>query len=171
MMQNGPIPGNPALRRGRWRRAAPVGLSLLCMAVPVRGTPAAPPVTRDVWLMDAKVAVQIFDCDGLSCGRVTWMVVPRDAQGALNRDWRNPDPALRQRQLCGLTILWGLHPTGADRWEAGWFYNPLDGNTYRVSAKRASADRIVARVYLGIPFFGQTKTLQRVAHRTEEGWC
>jgi uncharacterized protein (DUF2147 family) len=132
---------------------------------------AATPVTEDVWLMDSQVAVQIFDCGDLLCGRVIWLIIPRDAQGVLNRDVRNPDTALRQRPLCGLTVLWGLHPKGPDRWENGWFYNPFDGNTYRVSAKLTSADLIVARIYRGIPIFGKTKTLQRVAHGTVEGWC
>lgn len=42
---------------------------------------------------------------------------------------------------------------------------------YRISARLTSADLIVARIYLGIPIFGKTKTLQRVPHGTAEGWC
>ena len=121
--------------------------------------------------MDSQVAVQIFECGDLLCGRIVWLVIPRDAKGALNRDLRNPDVKLRGRLLCGLTVLWGLHPVGDDSWERGWFYNPLDGNTYRVSAKLKSPDLIVARIYRGIPLFGKTKTLQRVVHGTVEGWC
>ena len=34
-----------------------------------------------------------------------------------------------------------------------------------------SADTIVARIYLGIPLFGQTKTMDRVPHDTSAGWC
>lgn len=128
-------------------------------------------VPEGVWLMDAKAAVQIFDCDGLLCGRILWLQIPRDPQGQLIRDKNNPDPALRQRQLCGLTILWGLRPTSQDRWADGWFYNPDDGTTYRVSAQLRSADVIRARIYLGIPFFGESKTLSRVPHGTSEGWC
>lgn len=141
-------------------------LFLLSMAVQIPRATAATPVTNEVWLMDSKVAVQMFDCDDL-----VWLVTPRNAQGVLSSDRRNPDIALRQRPLCGLTVLWALHPKGDDRWEGGWFYNPYDGKTYRVSAKLTSADLIVARVYVGIPVFGKTKTLQRVARGTVEGWC
>ena len=88
-----------------------------------------------------------------------------------NRDKNNPDPALRQRRLCGLTVLWGLRPTGPDRWGGGWFYNPDDGKTYNVSAELRSADLIVARIYSGVRLFGETKTLLRVPHGTSEGWC
>jgi uncharacterized protein (DUF2147 family) len=128
-------------------------------------------VPEGVWLIDAKAAVQIFDCKGLLCGRILWLQIPRDSQGQLNRDKHNPDPALRQRQLCGLTILWDLRPASPGLWEAGWFYNPDDGKTYRVSAQLTSADVISARIYLGIPFFGQTKLLSRIPHGTSRGWC
>jgi uncharacterized protein DUF2147 len=70
-----------------------------------------------------------------------------------------------------LTILQGLQPAGLDRWNSGWFYNPDDGVTYRVSAELRSADVFVARVYLGVPLFGETKTLLRVPRLRSEGWC
>lgn len=130
-----------------------------------------PAVPQGVWLMDGRVAVQIFDCESLMCGRVVWLEVPRDLQGVLDRDKKNPDPALRQRKLCGLTVLWGLHPVGTDRWRDGWFYNPDDGVTYRVKAQLKSADVLVARVYVALPILGKTKTLVRVTHDTSEGWC
>jgi uncharacterized protein (DUF2147 family) len=157
-------------KMSKCRRGAVI-LLLLGMAAPLTRATAATPVTNEVWLMDAKVAVQLFDCGDLLCGRIVWLVIPRDAQGVLTHDERNPNVALRERPLCGLTVLWGLHPKGADRWEDGWFYNPYDGKTYRVSAKLTSADAIVARVYHGIPLFGETKTLQRVPHGKMEGWC
>jgi hypothetical protein len=55
------------------------------------------------------------------CGRILWLETPRDPQGRLDRYKNNPDPALRQHRLCGLTIFWGLHSIGPDRWEDGWF--------------------------------------------------
>jgi len=132
---------------------------------------AQPAVPLGVWLIDSKAAVQLFDCDGLLCGRVIWLLVPRDQQGELKLDKNNPNLALRQRPLCGPTILWGLHPSGPDRWRDGWFYNPDDGKTYRVSAQLKSADVIIARIYAGVPLFGKTKTLLRIAQGSSEGWC
>ncbi|MDP2330377.1 MAG: DUF2147 domain-containing protein [Reyranella sp.] len=120
------------------------------------------------WLMDGKAAVQIFDCNGLLCGCV-WLQIPRDSQGVLNRDKHNPDPALRQRGLCGLTVLWNLQPDGANRWKAGWFHNPDDGKSYRVTAELTSDDLMTARIYTLLPVLGQTKVLQRVLHGTSDG--
>ena len=108
---------------------------------------------------------------GLLCGRIVWLQHPRDQAGQLVRDLENPDPASRQRPLCGQTILWGLQPADIDHWENGWLYNPDDGKTYRVRAELRSADSFVARIYLGAPFFGETWTLLRVPRLSSEGWC
>jgi uncharacterized protein (DUF2147 family) len=155
--------------RHRLGRAALLLATLASLALPRTVTAAANP--QGVWLMDGEVTVEIFDCAGLLCGRIRWLLIPRDREGQLNKDRKNPDPALRQRPLCGLTILWGLQQTAPDRWGGGGFYNPRDGETYNVSAQLKSADVIVARVYSGIPLFGKTKTLSRVSHGTSDGWC
>ncbi len=150
------------------RAALPVA-AITCLAVLRTTVCAATP--QGVWLMDSRVAVEIFDCDGSLCGRILWLLIPRDPQGQLDVDKNNPNPALRHRKLCGLTIIWGLHPTGPGRWGGGWFYNPDDGKTYRVSAQLRSSAVMIARIYLGIPLFGKTRTLVRVLRGTSEGWC
>jgi len=137
-------------------------------AIPVTAVSAAP---EGVWLIEGKAAVQIYDCSGLMCGRIVWLKVPRDLAGQSARDKRNPDPALRQRQLCGLTMLRNLRPTGPGRWADGSFYNPDDGKTYSVSAQLASDDLIKARIYVGAPILGQTRKLVRVPHGASAGWC
>lgn len=121
--------------------------------------------------MEERVAVETYDCDGLMCGRIVWLAVPRDAQGAFDGDKNNRDPVLRERPLCGLTILWNLHPVGADRWRSGHFYNPDDGQTYRVTARRTSEDAFRARIYVGLPIFGEYRSFVRVPHGVSEGWC
>jgi uncharacterized protein (DUF2147 family) len=116
-------------------------------------------------------ALEIFDCGGLLCGRIAWLRKARDSAGRPVQDDENPDPAFRQRPLCGLTVLHGLRPAGPDRWNSGSLYNPDDGQTYRVSAKLRSADVLVARTYVGVPLFGETKTLQWIAGLGLDGRC
>jgi uncharacterized protein (DUF2147 family) len=124
------------------------------------------------WFIDGTgVAVQIFDCSGLLCGRIIWLEKARDSAGQLARDNKNPDPVFRERPLCGLTVLQGLEPAGFDHWNSGSLYNPDDGKKYRISAVLRSADVFIARVYLGVPLFGETKTLLRVPRLRSEGWC
>ena len=165
---SGRSPATPR-RRPQLICAALLVALLAALAPPrVRAEPAIPP---GVWLMDGEVAVEIFDCGILLCGRVLWLLVPRDPQGALNLDKHNPDPTLRWRGVCGMTILLGLRQTGPDRWGGGRFYNPDDGKTYNVTMQLKSDDVIEARIYSGIPLFGKTKTLRRVPYGISEGWC
>jgi len=79
--------------------------------------------------------------------------------------------SFRQRPLCSRTVIQALEPAGLDHWNSGSLYNPEDGQTYRVSAELRSADVFVAWIYLGVPLFGETKTLLRVSRLRSEGWC
>jgi uncharacterized protein (DUF2147 family) len=154
------------------RRAACAALLVIALAsFAVPGTAVSAIVPEGAWFIDGAAAVQIFDCSGQLCGRIIWLRTARDTAGRLVRDNKNPEPASRQRPLCGLTILHGLQPAGLDHWNSGSLYNPHDGQTYRVSAELRSADVFVARIYLGVPLFGETKTLLRVPRFRSEGWC
>lgn len=161
--------GTARRRPPRFARGLMIASALALLTAPRAA--AQPAVPQGEWLMDGRVAVQVFECEGLMCGRIVWLAVPRDLAGDLNLDRKNPVPALRNRKLSGLTILWGLRPTGANRWADGWFYNPDDGKTYSVKAQLKSDDVIVARIYVGLPLLGQTKTLARAPHGVSEGWC
>jgi uncharacterized protein (DUF2147 family) len=116
----------------RAARAASLAIALTSFAVP--GTAASAMAPNGAWFIDGTGgAVQIFDCNGLLCGRIIWLWTARDIAGRPASDKKNPDPASRQRLLCGLTILQGLQPAGLDHWNSGSLYNPDDGVTYRVS--------------------------------------
>lgn len=151
-----------------WRAA--LLLAVFACLAPPRDL-AAQPLSAGVWLIDGEAAVEVFPCDGRLCGRILWLLAPRDPQNQLKKDSNNPDPALRERVLCGLTVFWGLQPTASDRWSGGGFYNPNDGKTYNISAHRKSVDVIEARIYDGIPLIGRTKTLVRLPQGSLNGWC
>ncbi|WP_343894533.1 DUF2147 domain-containing protein, partial [Craurococcus roseus] len=148
------------------------------LAAPGRAAPAAddPPV-QGVWMIEGEVALAIAPCgdaDGDAlCGRIAWLRTPRDDAGRPRRDTMNPDPGLRDRPLCGVAVLDGLLPVPDEpgRWAAGSFYDPRDGRGYGLAATRVSADVLVARVYLGMPFLGVNQTLLRVERASGEGWC
>ena len=102
-----------------------------------------------------------------------WLRTPRDDAGRPKRDAMNPDAALRDRPLFGVTVLDGLLPVPDEpgRWAAGSFYDPRNGRTYGLAATHVSADVLVARVYVGMPFLGVNQTLLRVQPASGEGWC
>lgn len=167
-------PGKSASRPIRRFFRALRGLVLATFALGLAAGPAlsaAIAVPPGVWLFEGKVAIQIYNCRQRLCGRILWLQVPRDEAGALAVDKNNPDPALRTRKLCGLTIIRRLKPLGGNKWDEGTFYNPDDGVTYNVSAQLVSDNKIVAQVYLASPFLGQQKTLTRIVRKTTEGWC
>jgi uncharacterized protein (DUF2147 family) len=127
-----------------------------------------------VWLINGEAAVQIFECNSLLCGRIRWLQAPRDAQGQLKRDTRNRDPALRQREPCGLTVIRDLRSSGSNHWNDGWFYYPDSGKIYKIKMELTSSDALVARFYQGTSFIGETKILRFRAHRKDgaerTGW-
>ena len=124
---------------------------VLLFAAAVAGiAPAASAGTpQGVWLIDGEAAVQIFDCEGMLCGRIVWLQLPHDLDGKLKRDKKNPDPALRERELCGMKVISNLRPTGADHWDGGRFYNPDSGKTHDVKINLTASEALEARFYEG----------------------
>jgi uncharacterized protein DUF2147 len=92
----------------RTARGALLVIALSSFAAP--GTAVSGSLSADgEWFIDGTgVAVQIFDCSGLLCGRIIWLEKARDTAGRLVRDNKNPDPVFRERPLCGLTVIQGL---------------------------------------------------------------
>jgi uncharacterized protein (DUF2147 family) len=123
--------------------------------LPWRVAKAEAPVPDGTWLVSQRVALDIFPCQNALCGRVAWL--------------RNP--ALRTREMCSRTIIWGLTSDGPALWGNGWFFDPEDGDTYNVSAHVDTIDRISARIYKGVSLFGRTEILTRISPRSLPGWC
>jgi uncharacterized protein (DUF2147 family) len=169
--------GHPAANASGWAsrlaRRAICAAVLTVAALSMTGPTAASStkIPEGMWLVDANSTLQIFDCNGLLCGRVAWLKNVREANGAIRRDGKNPDPTLRGRLVCGLTVLWGLQSVGAGSWKDGWFYNPDDGKTYRAAAELPSMDTLIARIYLGVPLLGRTKILVRMPRQSSDGQC
>jgi uncharacterized protein (DUF2147 family) len=75
-------------------------------------------------------------------------------------DGHNPNPALRNRALCGLIIGTGFHTNTATQAEGGKLYDPKSGKTYSGSMA-ASGDHLDLRGYVGIKMFGRSETWTR----------
>ena len=168
-LRGGKTPPAEARRSGG---AVAAAAALLLAAGPGLAAPSADP--QGVWMIEDEVALAVARCGaGALCGRVVWLRTPRDEAGRPKRDAMNPDAALRDRPLCGLTVLDGLLPVPGKpgRWDAGSFYDPRTGRGYGLTATLTSADVLVARVYVGMPFLGKNQTLLRVRRASGEGWC
>ena len=79
-------------------------------------------------------------CDISSCGGGICIRVVRPAK-EFEKDSNNPNPALRNRSMAGVTIMTGAAKSGADRW-TGKLYNGEDGGTYTGSIIVESRDEL-----------------------------
>lgn len=113
---------------------------ILLAAAPVHAQEG--PVGR--WVTPgASAVVEIAPCGGAPglCGTIRWLWDGMDDKGRPRLDGQNADATLRTRPLVGLSILSGLARTPGGAWE-GRIYNPEDGQTYRATLHRPTADTL-----------------------------
>ena len=127
-----------------------------CFSLGAAAQPAAP---TGPWLSNkGGTIVEIAPCEDAYCGKITWLKKPRRKSGELRLDRENPDPELRDRPWCGMTVIWGLKP-GEDGVWSGEGYDPKSGYAFDVDL-RPIGKTMTMRAYLGLPLFG-----------LQEGWA
>src|SRR5262245_11383468 len=146
-------------------RAFALGLIVLlsCAAGPYSSAaPNASPIGR--WVTeDGWSHVEIYPCDANLCGRIVWLKEPRERDGQIKVDAKNPDPAKRTQTLVGLTIMWNFAGTSdPSEWDGGRIYNPLDGETYRAKLRLHADGKLEMRGYVVLPLFGGSQYWERV---------
>lgn len=108
--------------------------------------------------------VEFNPCTGAEaslCGRIVWLWSPTDDAGQPRTDSRNPDRALRSRQLVGVEIVHGLRQTTAGAWSDGALYNPDDGQTY--AGTITLKEGLLELKGCALTVFCQTQTWRRAA--------
>jgi uncharacterized protein (DUF2147 family) len=117
------------------------------------------------WLtQDRKGVIAIAPCGNSICGRIDWMNPPDDPKdGKISRDSNNPNPALRQRTICGLQIIYGFQRDGSDPhgWVEGAIYDPESGKVYHANITLVDPQHLRLRGYVGIPLFGESQIWTR----------
>jgi uncharacterized protein (DUF2147 family) len=99
-------------------------------AVSLSGVALADEGANGIWKLDSgKVTVQIAPCGPNLCGAIVGLAKPLNKKGEPKLDKKNPNEALRNRPLIGLTILANMKPSGENKWK-GTIYNADDGRTY-----------------------------------------
>lgn len=102
-------------------------LFAFCVALTPIPAAAAPTDVFGVWLTkDGTGHVEIAPCGQSACGTVIW---GEPGSGSPTDD-KNPNPALRSRQIIGLRILDNFTRSRTG-WVNGRIYDPKSGNTYR----------------------------------------
>jgi uncharacterized protein (DUF2147 family) len=115
------------------------------------------------WLTeDRKGVVDIAPCGASICGRLDWIYQPM-RHGAPTEDEENPNPALRNRRLCGVIMLYDFHRDPADprHWEGGYIYDPESGHTYHAEITVVDSEHLRLRGYVMVPLLGESQTWTR----------
>jgi uncharacterized protein (DUF2147 family) len=126
------------------------------------GAGRASPIGR--WLTeDGWSHVEIFQCGAHLCGRIVWLKEPREKDGSIKVDGKNPDPKKRAQTIQGLTFMWNFSPTSEPgEWDGGRVYNPLDGDVYRAKLKLRPDGKLEMRGYVVLPLLGGSQYWERV---------
>jgi uncharacterized protein (DUF2147 family) len=100
------------------------------LTVSLSGLAVADESASGVWMLDTgTVTVRIAPCGPSLCGEIVGLDKPLNKRGLPKVDKKNPNEALRDRPLMGLTILADMRPAGENKWK-GTIYNADDGRTY-----------------------------------------
>lgn len=83
-------------------------------------------------LEDGTAIVEVYKSGDVYNGKIVWLKNPTEADGSPTLDDKNPDKALRSRQVMGLNMLHGLKKDGA-KYSGGKIYDPGNGKTYNCS--------------------------------------
>jgi uncharacterized protein (DUF2147 family) len=112
-----------------------------------------------IWLTQAGDArIHVSRCGGGICGRIVWLRDPIDSRtGQPQVDDKNPNPALAQRPIIGLSIFIGMQQSGANKW-SGRIYNADDGQTYTAHVTVPSDSALEVQGCVGVFCGGETWT-------------
>ncbi|MGA0556679.1 DUF2147 domain-containing protein [Larkinella sp. VNQ87] len=129
-------------------------LVLLLMLTAVLSGGAQPPSDAIIgeWVAPQKDSrIRIYRQGNSYFGRITW------GTGGPDKDVKNPDPAKRNRELIGLTILNDFVFNGKNSWEDGTIYDPREGKTYSCKLTLKDSKNLSIRGYVGVSLFGRTE--------------
>jgi uncharacterized protein (DUF2147 family) len=98
--------------------------------------------------------IKVYECGGGMCAQV---IKPYEPQA---KDINNPNPALRDRAIAGLTIMNGAKKSGGNVWK-GMLYNAEDGKSYSGSMTLVS-DSVLEMRGCAFSIFCQTRGFTRV---------
>lgn len=135
-------PRYPSLRFGQTLAAGLMGLAIAFSGHSAAAQDA--PLEIGIWFDDTgDGAVEIHPCGKQRlCGRIVWLKSPINAEGKPLADRYNPDPAMRARQICGLTILRDLQLMTNGTWDNGYVYDPKKGAEHEAAIRLLSQDKL-----------------------------
>ena len=121
----------------------------------------------DGYWMDShgEVVLNIGRCGNARCGKVAWLKKPRGPDSGPLRDFRNSDPRLQRRFVCGLTVVSSFKKQPDGTWGDGTVYVPDLGTSFSGYAKVLGPTKVEVTGYVLLPIFGSSEVWTRVTHQ------
>lgn len=113
------------------------------------------------WTEGKRAVIEISKKNGKYFGKLIESKEAYDEKGNVKKDKENPNPALRDRPVIGINILFDFVYAGDNLWEDGKAYDPESGNTYSAKIEMVDKNTLEMRGYIGISLFGRTETWKR----------
>lgn len=119
----------------------------------------------DGFWMDShgEVILEVENCGREMCAKVVWLRLPYGPDRLPLKDFRNPDAALQNREVCGMRVITGFTKQPDGTWGGGNVYVPDLGMSFSGYAEVLSPTQIKVRGYVFLPLFGATEVWSRVA--------
>lgn len=114
---------------------------------------------------DGEVLLDIGQCGNARCGKVAWLRKPLGPDGGPLRDFRNSDPRLQARFVCGLTVVSGFKKQQDGTWGDGTVYVPDHGMSFSGYAEVLGPNHVKVRGYVLLPIFGSSEVWTRINRR------
>jgi len=137
----------------QWRLAAALAITV-GYAAPAQAQTTA---LLGEWESQAGAVVQVYGCGATGAIALCVKILRVEPHGG-SADTKNPDPALRGRSLCGVTVGTGFHAGSDHEATGGQLYDPNSGKTY-TGSMRTDGGLLKLRGAWG-PFF-RTETMKR----------
>ena len=124
------------------------------------GEPALEGYWRD---SDGEVILEVLPCGQARCAKVVWLKSPLGPDGLPLRDFKNSDPKLAVRPVCGMDVISGMEKQSDGSWGGGTVYVPDVGMSFSGKALIQSPTEVKVTGYIGIPLFGASEVWTKVA--------
>jgi uncharacterized protein (DUF2147 family) len=111
---------------------------------------------------DGEVILEVASCGEAKCAHVAWLRLPNGPDGKPLLDYRNSDPALQKRPVCGLEVISGFKKQPDGTWGDGTVYVSDLGQSFSGYAEIVSPTQVKVRGYVLLPIFGESEVWSRV---------
>jgi uncharacterized protein (DUF2147 family) len=112
---------------------------------------------------DKELTIKVYMHDNEFRAEIIWFSDTDGKPMDYWKDVRNPDPALRNRKILGMSVLSGLkYDADTNTWEDGMVYDSRHGKEWNASATIDKKGMLHVRGYWHFKFIGRTMSFVRI---------